>query len=250
MPLAFDADAVQIVINSIEAMTSRPEIVVIEGIDMLVSEISEIKCIAQFMASLDRVAKHFNIALIGTLGSPKIKAGQGYAAKRDNMLGSSAWARLAETVINIQYPKNDDTETRRIMFVMLRNAPAEKYNLAFEGGKLVETEEIDENTSTGKAMLEIQWFEDMAKQAEKDPDKEWWTLLDMARFFGIGETTARRHIQDAVTKKLVRMRPGPKLSDGGRPAQEYQWNASPTNPIVKGREREQEEIFEQAVGTI
>jgi len=250
MPMAFDTRAVQVVINAIEAMKSRPEIVVIEGIDMLVSEISEIKCIAQFMAQLDRVAKHFNIALIGTLGSPKIKAGQGYAAKRDNMLGSSAWARLAETVINIQYPKNDDTETRRIMFVMLRNAPAEKYTLAFEGGKLVETEESDENTSTGKAMLEIQWFEDMAKQAVKDPTKEWWTVLDMARLFGMGESTAHKHVKDALTKKLIKIKTGQKLSDGGRPAKEYQWNATPTNPIVKGREREQEEIFEQAVGTI
>jgi AAA domain len=250
MPMAFDTEAVQVVINSIEAMQSRPEIVVIEGIDMLVSEISEIKCIAQFMASLDRVAKHFNIAVIGTLGSPKIKAGQGYTAKRDNMLGSSAWGRLAETIINIQYPKNDDTDTRRIMFVLLRNAPAEKYTLTFEGGKLVETEEIDENTSTGQAMLELRWFEDMAKDAEKDPTKEWFTALDMARFFGMGESTARRHCQDAFTKKIIRMRPGPKISDGGRPAKEYQWNTSPTNPILAGREREQEEIFDQAVGTI
>jgi hypothetical protein len=250
MPMSFDTDAVQTVINSIEAMQSRPEIVVVEGIDMLVSEISEIKCIAQFMASLDRVAKHFNIAIIGTLGSPKVKAGQGYMAKRDNMLGSSAWGRLAETIINIQYPKNDDTDTRRIMFVLLRNAPAEKYTLAFEGGKLVETEEIDENTSTGKAMMEVQWFENMAKEAEKDPTKEWWTVLDLARAFGMGETTARRHVQDAFTKKLIRMRPGPKVTDGGRPAKEYQWNASPTNPILQDREREQEEIFEQAVGTI
>jgi len=250
MPMAFDTRAVQVVINAIEAMQSRPEIVVIEGIDMLVSEISEIKCIAQFMAQLDCVAKHFNIALIGTLGSPKIKAGQGYAAKRDNMLGSSAWARLAETVINIQYPKNDDTETRRIMFVMLRNAPAEKYTLAFEGGKLVETEEIDEDTSTGQAMLEIRWFEDRAKEAEKDPEKEWFTALDLARAFGMGESTARRHVQDAHTKKILKIKSGQKLSDGGRPANQYQWNAGPTNPIVKGREREQEEIFEQAVGTI
>ena len=81
-------------------------------------------------------------------------------------------------------------------------------------------------------------MESMAIQAKDDPTKEWWTAQDMCRATTMGESTARRHIADALTKRYIRTKRGPKNNETlGRPATEYQWNDSPDNLILVMRER-------------
>jgi hypothetical protein len=203
-------------------MSPRPEVLVVEGVDMLVGEVNDIKCVTAFMLGLDCVAKHFNIAVIGTLGAPKIKAGQGYAAKRDNLLGSSAWARFAETVINLQFPKGNDAEGRRLMYALLRNAPAEEFTLEFQDGQLARVADTADEALGGSP--EILWFE---------TQKDWWTRLDFAHALGMGELTAWRHINDAIAKNIVWKKPGRKKGTGG--ADMYRWNEGPDNPVLIAR---------------
>jgi len=237
MKLAWDIGAVQQIIRWLEKLQSQgamPEVIVVEGVDMLVSEVGEIKCITEFMVALDRVAKHFNIAVIGTLGSPKLKIKQGYSAKRDNLLGSQAWARLSETVVVLQFPEGDDIKGLRLLFALLRNAPAEKFTLGFKDGKLAEVADVDLEVSA--AVGEIVWFEGQA---------DWWTVLDMARAFQIGELTAWRHIQDAVAKGIVRKKPGPKSGRGG--AAMYQWDDSPSNPVLAARAKQFSSMSEKTM---
>jgi hypothetical protein len=76
--------------------------------------------------------------LICSVGAPKSKHGEEYAAKRDHLSGSEAWGRNCETVVVIEFSTEDDgTAPQREMTVLPRNAPAEKFSFQFEGGRLV-----------------------------------------------------------------------------------------------------------------
>ena len=105
LPLAWDLGAAQAIVDQIEATDPLPEIVFVEGVDMLVTEGNNIKPVARFVHELQKITQHYRIALIGSLGSPKVKEGHGYTATRDNLLGSGGWGRTVETVALITFPK-------------------------------------------------------------------------------------------------------------------------------------------------
>jgi hypothetical protein len=117
---AFDLAAAQEIVDLIEQTIPLPEIVFVEGVDMLVTNIKDIRVVTSFMHELQKITQHYHVTLIGSLGSPKTKQGQGYIAKRDNLLGSVGWGRTAETIMNLQFPKSDDASGRRELYVLLR----------------------------------------------------------------------------------------------------------------------------------
>ena len=244
LPLAWDLAAAQAIADQIEATVPLPEIVFIEGVDMLVTDVNNIKAVSSFAHALQEIAQHYHVAIIGSLGSPKVKEGHGYTATRDNLLGSGGWGRTAETVALLQFPKNDDTSGRRQLTVVLRNAPAEKIPLRFRDGLL----EIDpdnhneDNGKAGQANSDIEWYKDQAQLAKKDPTKKWWTILDMERALNLSHATADRHVRDGKAKKYLVQKPGGKSGRGS--AAEYCWNASATNPL--GAEQQRQEIAEEA----
>ena len=235
LKLDSDRAAVQEIINQIETCTPLPEVLLVEGVDYMVSNVVDSRCVSAFMYDLNRVARHFDLAVIGVIGAPKVKIGQGYAAVRDNFLGSGAWGRFSETMLNLQYPKNDDTEARRKLFVMLRHEANEQFTLEFQSGRLVVVadEEISDHQKDS-AGAEIQWFKKKAQEAKTPADK-WWTALDFQREFNLAHSTTKRHLDDELTKNHIRVKPGKKHIRGG--AREYCWNESGTNPIwVKEQE--------------
>lgn len=152
LPLAFGTAAVQNIINEIERMTPIPNIIFIEGLDMLIDDANKKSVVSPFMRQLQEVAAHFHIALICSVGAPKTKRGEDYAAKRDKISGSEAWGRNCETVVVMEYSEEDDgTTPQRELTVLPRNAPAEKFSLAFEGGRLVQVQaQPDDEKSAGK----------------------------------------------------------------------------------------------------
>ena len=138
LPLAFGSKAVQNIINEIEKINPTPAIIFLEGLDMLIDDTNKKSVVSPFMRQLQEVAAHFHIALIGSLGAPKTKRGEDYAAKRDHLSGSEAWGRNCETVAILEFAEDDDgTAPQRSLTVLPRNASAEKFTLAFEGGRLV-----------------------------------------------------------------------------------------------------------------
>lgn len=136
----FDNEASQEVINQIERYYEEhkvyPQIVFIEGMDMLVRDANKKEIVMPFMNELQQIAIHFHCAIVGSTGAPKTKAKEGYTAKREQIFGSEAWARLAETVVVMQYPESRDTSDQRVMTVMLRNGRPEEFHLQFDHGKL------------------------------------------------------------------------------------------------------------------
>ena len=138
LPLAFGSNAVQNIINEIEKMTPTPNIIFVEGLDMLIDDANKKAVVSPFMRQLQEVAAHFHTALIGSVGAPKTKRGEDYAAKRDHLSGSEAWGRNCETVAILEFSEDDDgTAPQRSFTVLPRNAPAEKFSLQFESGRLV-----------------------------------------------------------------------------------------------------------------
>jgi hypothetical protein len=138
LPLAFGTEAVQAIINEIEKMTPIPNVIFIEGLDMLLDDANKKSVVSPFMRQLQETAAHFHIALVCSVGAPKTKRGEDYAAKRDKLSGSEAWGRNCETVCVLEFSEEDDgTAPQRELTILPRNAPAEKFTLQFEGGRLV-----------------------------------------------------------------------------------------------------------------
>ena len=114
-------------------------VVFIEGADMLVDDPSKPQIVALFMGALRRIAEHYNLALILSVGAPKAKPHEQYALARDRVFGSQMWGRLANDVLVLSIT-GDGTVPTRDLVVLHRNAAAEKFSLAFDRGRLVEAD--------------------------------------------------------------------------------------------------------------
>jgi hypothetical protein len=134
---AVDGEASQQIIDQIEQTIPTPELVFIEGIDMLVSDPNALEVVMPFMHEMQQIATHFHIALVGSCGAPKTKPKEGYAAKRDTIFGSAVWSRMSETIVTMQYPNGDDTADKRVISVLPRNAKSEQFETEFNHGMLV-----------------------------------------------------------------------------------------------------------------
>ena len=159
---ALDRTAVQIIVNLIENLTPIPEIVFIEGLDMMVTNVNDMHIVSSFLSGLQKAAEHYHIAIIGSTGAPKIKEGQTYNITRENILGSGAWGRGSATVITMQFPNGDDSEGQRIVKVIPRRAKPERFLMEFQDGLLVvvqQTAEIEpepETNPVGRPSIEYQ----------------------------------------------------------------------------------------------
>jgi hypothetical protein len=79
------------------------------------------------------------------------------------------------------------------------------------------------------ATLELDWYKQRAREGKDDPNKRWWTIVDMEEALGLPHATADRHVKNAYVKKWVVKKRGDKQGKGA-PA-EYRWNDSDTNPL-------------------
>jgi hypothetical protein len=140
-----DRAASQEIINQIESDPNNiPQILFIDGMDMLVSDPNAMQVVMPFLNELQQIAAHFHIAIIGACGAPKTKGKEGYAAKRDTVFGSAVWSRMSETIVTVQFPGGDDTAEHRVVSVQPRNNKAETLYASFEMGRLVETPQPQE----------------------------------------------------------------------------------------------------------
>lgn len=139
LPMVHDSEAAQAIFDEVQKMDPTPNLIFVEGLDMLSSNQNDKVKVSIFLRQLQKVAKHLQIALIGSVGASKVKRGQEYGHKRDQISGSEAWGRLADTVVVISFSEEDDgTGDQREMSVLLREASSERFSLQFEGGRLVQ----------------------------------------------------------------------------------------------------------------
>ena len=71
------------------------------------------------MATLATEVREFaektHTAVIGTVGMPKMKPREKYQAARDRAIGSSAWSRKADTIVDIVV--DEDTQERDVQIL-------------------------------------------------------------------------------------------------------------------------------------
>jgi hypothetical protein len=240
--LALDSDAVQAILALIEETVPLPEIVFIEGIDMMVSE-NNSKKVPPFVHELNKIAQHYHIAIIGSIGSPKVQEGKGFSMTRDNVIGSTTWGRTVESIALMQFPKGDDTSGKRKLTVVLRNAPSEKFLLKLKDGLLEIDPDSHEENLDDKAEQEsrqIEWYKTQARLAKTNPSKKWWTIVDVERALHVSHATADRYVKSDKQKGRLKKKTGNKTGS----AAEYCWNESKTtNPLWV---EEAQEAVEQA----
>lgn len=224
-----DAAAAQAIVSLVEKLNPIPEILFLEGIDMMVSKPSDPKLVTDFMHMLGELAQRYHIAIVGSGGSPKLKEGQAFLQSRDNFFGSEKWGRTAETMMMIQKVK---PKGRRHLQVELRNAATEEFTLEFQDGILVPVEASPEDTAeVDKDDLEILWFKAQARKAATDNKlPKFWTIEDFrqSQTPPIAIATAYRRIARAKNNGWIVERTGNR---GPRDAKSYCWNERDTNPL-------------------
>jgi hypothetical protein len=237
--------AAQAIVDKIEAADPLPQIVFIEGWDMLVKDANKMDVVAPFMREMQKIASHFHLALIGSVGAPKSKPGDGYISKRDSIFGSVAWSRMSETVMALQYPAGEDTSLQRELTVMLRNAPSESFSLIMKGGRLeIQTEADKVQVQTKETAHEIEWFKQQAQLGKADPSKKWWTVLDLERSLGVSDATAWRWTKNAHAKGYIVKKTGRRI---GTKAAQFCWSESASNPLWAVEQQEQDEVEAHAM---
>jgi hypothetical protein len=219
LPLAFGTEAVQGIINEIEKMNPIPNVIFIEGLDMLLDDANKKSVVSPFMRHLQELAAHFHIALICSVGAPKTKRGEDYAAKRDKLSGSEAWGRNCETVCVLEFSDEDDgTAPRRELTILPRNAPAEKFSFEFQGGRLVEVAPVPEEQikPVGRPNESRQRAIEFLERELKDGPKIGKDLINEARDT---ENITRKVLFEAAKKIGVQCG--------------YMWVTTPLNAVRK-----------------
>ena len=132
----------------------------IEGIDLWFGDANKMSDVAPILDNLGRVALQFDIAIVATVGSPKMKGKDRYYG-RDSLFGSSALGRKVETVVLINLTDETDNNSARRLDALKRNGPCETFYFSFspERGlyqveKPVEKQK-DEPKLTSPAMLRM-----------------------------------------------------------------------------------------------
>jgi AAA domain len=117
-----------------DSILGGPKVLLVEGLDMWVTDAKDMKHVSVLATELRALAERKHISIIATVGMPKMKPKEVYQAPRDRAFGSSAWARKADTVIDITV---DEATGNRQVLLLSRTGPPQKLTLGFEGGLLV-----------------------------------------------------------------------------------------------------------------
>lgn len=213
IPSVTGTSAVMAIQREIEKCDVLPAVVFVEGCDMLTENASKMEMVVPFLDGLQQIAAHYHISMIGSVGSPKTRMGEGYVSKRDGIFGTVAWSRKTETIAVLQYPGGDDMDVRRTLSVLLRNGPAEKYNMKLENGRLVEAKD---ETPASALPPQVEWFKGQT---------DWFTSQDVQDGMKVSRATADRYVKSAHSKGMLRVKPGPP---GG--ARSYRWNPGQAQP--------------------
>jgi hypothetical protein len=192
------------IVQAIESREKVPGVIFIDGLDMTVSDPNKMPIVMEFVDWLGEIAEHFHIAVIGAVGAPKrAKKDGGFTSQRDELYGSTAWGRAAETIVHA----TEGDDGNRIFTVMHRNSPKEIFHMRFNAaGRLEEyvpnaPEECAEPSDTT-------WFRERKQLAAGDAGKLYWSVADLAAGIHVSDSTALRRIKEAMAKGWVQEKPG------------------------------------------
>ena len=217
LPATWGDVSIHAILDKIEECDEIPAVVFVEGLDGLVENASKMEVVTPFLDGLKQIAEHYHIALIGSVGSPKMRINEGYVAQRDKVFGSGQWARKTETIGILQYIDGDDTNPKRHLTILTRNAPPEKFFLKMENGKLVkDMEPVEDKGKAPKSSKFVSWY-----RAQTD----WFSSTDVEEGLNVSQATASRQIKTAWAKNIIKSKQ-PARGEGRL----YRWNERANNP--------------------
>jgi len=124
------------VIDKYSRLHPEVRVVAVEGLDLWVpSKMIDPDKTELALRQLQSVAKKQGVAIIGTLGSPKVK-GQDVYVGRDNLYGSTITGRMSDTVVIINKHNRADDASVRVFDVLLRKNKAEKFYFDWADGDI------------------------------------------------------------------------------------------------------------------
>jgi len=165
--------------------------VFVEGADTLVSDAAKTQVVAPFLSALQKIAEHYHIAFVLSVGAPKSKPREQHTLKRDRIFGSQIWPRMADTIVTLE-AVGDGTSGHRDLTVQHRNAAPELFELEFQNGRLVEHHSIADIDA-----LDI-WI------SERDPDS-WFTRGEAIAAMKKGETGVQKtKVYERIKDMLAR----------------------------------------------
>jgi hypothetical protein len=143
------------------AIEGRPdaEAWFIEGLDLWMPKITDLEAVAGVMDGLQRVAIKYNVAVLGSVGSPKQAKGEGYSQHRDRLIGSTALGRKAETIVLIELHDPEDANSVRRCTVLCRCGRAENFFFEMQAGRglvlTAEPEAVSESTALSRMEAQV-----------------------------------------------------------------------------------------------
>lgn len=169
----------------------RPQLVILEGLDLGVDGTAvKMEDVVPVMDALQTTARHFHVAIVGTVGSPKLKVGEDFANERERLFGSGAWGRMAATVWILTAAGKDGT---RVNLSMLgRHSKRQTAVLEWRRGKLVEVAEEQLQREGDTTMVE--WI----------LEQQQFTRAQLRKQFGLSGSTVNRKLEGWELAKIIK----------------------------------------------
>lgn len=200
--------------NAIESQNPLPQVVFVEGADTLVTKAADGAVVSRFMKGIETIAEYYHISFILSVGAPKSRPKDQHTLVRDRVFGSEKWVRKADMVLSLS-AAGDGTLKQRHLVAQYRNAPDEKFDLEFVGGKLVESAPpIEDLDALELWILERDWFtrgeavaamEEYAGMSKSNVNKRIYQMLRAGKL-------ATRPSKDKKVEEL-RIKRGPETEE-------------------------------------
>ena len=122
-----------------EQADAVPDLIFIEGADVWLpnADVSNPDAVKQFLFSLRQVGQKWNVAILGSVGSPKQKGKERYTLTRDQVIGTVFWGRMSSTILHIGLTNEQDPDSVRRVRTLPRTGRSESVWFSFEAGQLV-----------------------------------------------------------------------------------------------------------------
>jgi hypothetical protein len=111
-------------------------LVIIDGLDCLVPKLIDSREVGRLLFLCAKLAKAASVAILGVLGTAKVKDSDSYIHPRERIIGSSFWGRMSEDIILIS-PSQTDDPNLRLVTILPRNAAEVNIRMVFENGRLI-----------------------------------------------------------------------------------------------------------------
>jgi len=192
------------ILNGIESRCEQtgkiPEVIFIEAMDFLLDDMNKQNQVVAFCDILKEVAEYYHMAVVGSVGAAKrLKKDGGVKVRRDSLIGSTAWARGAETIIQAE---EDEEEKQNYFTVMHRNSAWENFVMQFNyKGQLedVPAEEVQDPPL-------YTWF----RKRSADERTRYATVDEVVKELKLRQSTAYKQIEGAVKKGVLTKKRGPR----------------------------------------